>query len=149
MHAIVIVLEAFLSYVSLVYLNADLTGVALSRFFAALAGFSLGTYVLWASLKIEFDKEAIWSSATAAITMVLSLFALKLLRAITDSSSYQFLVLCLCLLPVYAVVGVVVYLLSLIVLKAVKKRDIELLYDFLPLRLRWIADLFSRVAHVK
>lgn len=105
------------------------------RFFAALAGFSLGTYVLWASLKIEFDREAIWKSATASITMGLSLFALELLSVIVDPSSYQFLVLRLRLLPVYAVVGVVVYLLSLIVLKAVKKRDTELLHDYLPLRL--------------
>jgi len=109
--------------------------VALSRFFAAVAGFSLGAYVLWASLKIEFDREAIWKSATASITMVLSLFALELLRVIVDPSSYQFLVLRLRLLPVYAVVGVVVYLLSLIVLKAVKKRDTELPHDYLPLRL--------------
>jgi len=64
-------------------------------------------------------------------------------------SSYQFLVLRLRLLPIYVVVDVVVFLLSLIVLKAVKKRDIELLHDFLPLHLRWIADSFSRVAHVK
>ncbi|MDH5447443.1 MAG: oligosaccharide flippase family protein [Candidatus Bathyarchaeota archaeon] len=147
--AIVIVLEAFLSYVSLAYLNADLTGVALSRFFAALAGFSLGAYVLWSSLKIDFDKEAIWKSATASITMVLSLFSLELLRAIIDPLSYQFLVLRLRLLPVYAVVGVVVHLLSLIALKAMKKRDIELLHDYLPSRLRWIADLFSRIARVK
>lgn len=105
------------------------------KVFAAVAGFSLGAYVLWVSLKIEFDREAIWKSATASITMGLSLFALELLRVIVDPSSYQFLVLRLRLLPVYAVVGVVVYLLSLIVLKAVKTRDTELPHDYLPLRL--------------
>jgi len=105
--------------------------------------------VLWLSLKIEFDKEAIWKSAAAAMTMVLSLFALELLRVIIDPSSYQFLVLRLRLLPVYAVVGMVVYLLSLIALKAVKKQDIELLHDYLPSRLRWIADLFSRITLIK
>jgi len=147
--AIVIVLEAFLSYVSLAYLNADLAGVALSRFFAALAGFSLGAYVLWRILNIEFDREAIWKSAMASLTMVLSLFTLELLRAVIDPSSYQFLVLRLRLLPVYAVVGMVVYFLSLIALRVVKKRDIELLHDFLPSRLRWTADLFSRVARVR
>ena len=147
--AIIIVLEAFLSYVSLAYLKADLAGVALSRFFAAFAGFSLGAYVLWRSLNIEFDREAIWKSAMASITMVLSLFALELLRAVIDSSSYQFLVLRLRLLPVYAVVGVVVYIFSLIALKVVKRRDIELLHDYLPSYLRWIADLFSRIARVR
>ena len=147
--AVVIVLEAFLSYISLAYFNANLVGVALSRFFAALTGFSLGAYVLWLSLKIQLDKEAIWKSAAASITMVLSLLALELLRAIIEPSSFQFLVLRIRQLPVYAVVGVVVYLLSLIILRAVKKRDIELLHDYLPSRLRWIANLFGRVAHVR
>jgi len=144
-----ILLAAFLSYVSLAFFNAGLGGVAFSRFFAALARFILGAYVLWLVLKIEFDKEAVWKSAVASIVMVLSIFALELLRAIIDPSSYQFLVLRLRQLPVYAVIGVVVYLFSLIALKAVKKRDIELLHDYLPLSFRWIADLFSRIARVR
>lgn len=141
-----ILLEASLSYVSLAYLKADLAGVAFSRFFAALAGFILGAYVLHASLKVEFDKEATWKSATASIAMVLSLFGLELLRSIFEPASYQFLALRLRLLPVYAVVGVVVYLLFLIALGALKKRDIELLRDYLPKRLRWIAELLNRIA---
>lgn len=147
--AIVIVLEVFLSYVSLSYLNADLVGVAISRFFAALAGFGLGAYVLSRILRIEFDREVIWKSAAAAIMMVISLFALELLRAITDPSSYQFLVLRLRLLPVYAVVGAVVYLLSLIASKTLKKRDMELLHDFLPSRLRWIAGLLDHIVRAR
>ncbi|MCK4477924.1 hypothetical protein KAU88_05290 [Candidatus Bathyarchaeota archaeon] len=102
--------------------------------------------MLWASLKIEFDKEAIWKSAAAAVAIVLSLLALELLRAIIEPLSYQFFILRLHHLPVYAVVGVVVYLLSLIALKAVEKRDIELLHDYFPSNLRWIADLFSCIA---
>lgn len=147
--AISIVLEATLSYVSLVYLKADLVGVALSRFFVALVGFILGAYMLWRVLKMEFDREAIWKSAASSLVMVLSLFGLELFRGIVESSSYQFLVLRLRLLPVYGVGGVVVYLLSLIALKAVKKRDIDLLRDYLPSRFRWIANFFDRVAHIK
>ncbi len=145
---VVILLEATLSYVSLAYLALGLGGVAFSRFFAALAGLVLGVCLLRQFLKVEFDKEAIWKAAVASVTMVLSIFALELLRAMVEPS-FQLLVLRLRLLPVYAVIGVVVHLLCLIALKAVKKRDIELLRDYLPSRMRWIADLFSRVTRAR
>jgi hypothetical protein len=144
-----IVSGAFFSYISLAYFSAGLAGVAFSRLFSALVGFILGVYVLQLGLKIKFDKETIWKSAVASITMVLSLFALELLRAITNPSSYQFLILRLRHLPIYAVVGAVVYLFSLIMVKAVNKRDIELLHDYLPSSLQWIAVFFSRIARVK
>ncbi len=144
-----IVSEGVLSYIVLAHLNAGLAGVAFARFFAALAGFGLGAYVLWLSLRIEFDKEALWKSAAASIFMVLSIIALEVLRGALSPSSYQFLVLRLRQLPIYAAVGAAVYVLSLIALKAVKKQDIELLSDYLPSNLRWIASLFSRIAGVK
>jgi O-antigen/teichoic acid export membrane protein len=146
---IAIFLEASLSYVSLAYLKTGLVGVAFSRFFAAFTGFILGVYVLRASLKIGFDKEAVWKSAVASVAMVLSLFGLELLRSIVEPSSYQFLVLRLRLLPLYAVAGVLVYLLTLIALRTVKRKDIELLREYLPKHLRRIASLLSRVARIK
>jgi hypothetical protein len=141
-----ILLEAFLAYISLAYLQTGLVGVAFSRLFAMLAAFILGARVLQLSLNVEFDKEAMWKSAAASIIMVLSLLALELLRAMMGPS-YHFLVLRLRQLPVYAAVGVAVYIFSLIVLRAVKKRDIELLRDFLPSRLRPVADFFDCIAH--
>lgn len=144
-----IILEALLVYASLAYFNAGLVGVAFSRFFGALAGFALGTYALRKSLRVEFDMEAVWKSTAASIIMVLSLFALELLRGTIDPTNYQFLVLRLRLLPIYAVVGMAVYIFSLIALKAVKKRDVELIRDYLPTRLKWIADVFNRVVGKK
>ncbi len=141
--------EALLSYVALAFLNAGLAGVAFSRLFVALVGLVLGAYVLRFSIEIEFDKEAVWKSAVASIVMVLSLLALELLRATIVSSSYQFLVLRLRQLPIYAVTGLIVYTLSLMALKAVRKQDIELLHDYLPSKLRWIADVFGRLAHLR
>jgi O-antigen/teichoic acid export membrane protein len=146
---IAILLEASLSYVSLAYLKTGLVGVASSRFLAALTGFVLGAYVLRASLRIEFDREAVWKSAVASITMVLSLLGLELLRSIVEPSSYQFLVLRLRLLPLYAVAGALVYLLILIALRTVKKRDIDLLREYLPKHLRRAANLLSRVARIE
>jgi hypothetical protein len=106
-------------------------------------------YVLRLSLKIEFDKEAVWKSATASIVMVFSLFGLELLRTFLEPSSYQFLVLRIRQLPIYVIVGMTVYLLSLVALRAIKKRDIELLRDFLPSSLRWIADLVNRIMNIR
>jgi O-antigen/teichoic acid export membrane protein len=144
-----IVLQAFLSFISLAVLNLDLTSVAFSRLFAAVGGLVLGVYVLRLSLKIEFDKEAVWKSATASIVMVFSLFGLELLRTFLEPSSYQFLVLRIRQLPIYVIVGMTVYLLSLVALRAIKKRDIELLRDFLPSSLRWIADLVNRIMNIR
>jgi hypothetical protein len=77
--------------------------------------------------------------------MILSIFAMEFLRAMVESP-YQLLVLRLRLLPIYAVVGVSVYLVSLIALKTVERRDVELLHNYLPTRLRWIAGLLSQIA---
>jgi O-antigen/teichoic acid export membrane protein len=142
---VVICLEAAFSYISLACLEANLVGVAFSRFFAVLAGFLLGVYVLRASLRVEFDKEALWKSTVASLAMVLSLLALELFRSKAEPLSYQFLVLRLRVLPLYTVAGVLTYLLSLIALRAVKKRDLELLREYLPKRLRRVADLLSGI----
>jgi O-antigen/teichoic acid export membrane protein len=143
-----ILLEAFLAYISLAYIKTGLVGVAFSRLFAVLAAFILGAYILRLSLNIEFDREAVWKSAAASMVMVLSLLALESLRAMM-SPSYHFLVLRLRQLPIYAAMGIAVYIVSLILLGAVKKRDIELLRDFLPASLRWIADLVRRISNIQ
>jgi O-antigen/teichoic acid export membrane protein len=142
-----ILLEALLAYISLAYIQTGLVGVAFSRLFAVLAAFIIGAYILRSMLNVEFDREAVWKSAVASAIMVLSILVMEFLRTMVEPS-YQFLVLRLRQLPVYAVVGVTVYLLSLAVLRAVKKRDIELLRDFLPARLRWVADLVSRILKI-
>ncbi|UCG36035.1 MAG: oligosaccharide flippase family protein [Candidatus Bathyarchaeota archaeon] len=144
-----IFLEGFVSYVLLSRLGADLSGVAFSRLVAALAAFVLGTYVVRKSLKVKFDKEAIWKSAISSLVMVFSILAMELLRYIAAPSSYEFLVLRVRQLPVYAIVGVAVYVLSLVALKAVKGRDIKLLDNYLPSRLRWIARLAQRITRVE
>jgi O-antigen/teichoic acid export membrane protein len=143
-----IVLEASFSYVSLVYIRMGLGGVAFSRLFAALASFILGVYVVRSFLRVEFDKEATWKAAVSSVTMVLSILTLEFLRAMVEPMDYQFLVLRLRLLPLYIVVGVATYLLSLIAIKAVKRRDLDLLREYLPTRLRWIVNLLGRVTRM-
>ena len=144
-----IFLEAVLLSALLMYANLGLGGVALARFFAALAGFFLGAYVLRATITVEFDREAVWKSAAASTVMVSSLFGLEFIRSIFEFSSYEFLVLRLRLLPVYTIVGIAVYLLSLIALRALKKRDVDLLREYLPRRLRSAADLLGRTVRAR
>lgn len=143
---ITILLEAVLSYVSLSFMGLGLVGVASSRLFAALASLGLGVYLLRQFLRVEFDREAAWKSAVASVIMVLSIFAMEFVRSMLEPG-FLLLALRLRLLPVYALVGVSVYLLSLIALGAVEKRDVELLRGYLPARLRWIAELLDKVVH--
>jgi hypothetical protein len=63
-------------------------------------------------------------------------------------SSYQFLVIRLHLLPIYVVAGGLAYFVSLIMLKAFTKQDLELLQEYLPGELRWIAAWLSRFVNV-
>jgi len=139
--------EALLSFVLLAHFKVGLAGVAFSRLFAAVVVFAFGAYFLRKLLDIEFDKEALWKSAAASAAMVLSIFALEVLRSLIEPASYQFLVLHLRQLPIYAVAGGVVYISALILLRTVKKGDVDLLRDYLPSRLRWITNLLDRVIH--
>ncbi len=144
--AISIILEAFLSFVLLAYFNVGLEGVAFSRLFATVSVFILGAYFLRSFIKIEFDKEALWKSAVASIAMVISIFILEVVRSLIEPASYSFLVLHLRQLPIYAIIGGAVYLSIIILLKTVRKEDVELLRDYLPRGFRWIASVFDRVA---
>jgi O-antigen/teichoic acid export membrane protein len=140
-----ILIEATLSYIFLAYLNAGLVAVAFTRLIATICQLILGSYLLNRILTITYDREAIWKSALAAVFMVMSLLGLEAFRSVIEPASFQFLVLRLRLLPVYTIVGIVVYLLSLFLLKAVMRRDIELVRDYVPSRLQWIVELFGRI----
>jgi O-antigen/teichoic acid export membrane protein len=143
--AISIIFEALLSFILLAYFNVGLDGVALSRLLATITVFVLGVYFLRPLIKVEFDKEVLWKSAAASGVMVLSIFLLEAVRFQIEFSSYNFLVLHLRQLPMYAIVGGCVYFLSLILLKALKREDINLLRDYLPSRFKWVIKFLERL----
>jgi len=64
-------------------------------------------------------------------------------------SSYEFLEFRLHLLPIYVAVGALAYFASLAGLKAIKKRDVELIYEYLPKKMKWVADWLGRIAVVE
>jgi hypothetical protein len=100
-------------------------------------------------VKISFDKEALWKASAASILMVSAIMAADFFRGLLSPISYQFLVFRLQLLPVYIVIGALAYFLALIILKAIKKQDVELFQEYLPKGFRRIASLLERVARVE
>jgi hypothetical protein len=50
---------------------------------------------------------------------------------------------------VYIIIGALAYFFALIVLKTIKKQDIEIFQEYLPKGFRRIASLLERIARVK
>jgi len=129
-----IITNTVVSYVTLAHLNLGTTGPALARVFTSIVSLGLGVYALKRYLEITFDKDALWKALAASIIMAIAVVFL------------QKLIFNLYLLPLYVAVGAVVYFLSLVALKAIKKSDVERVRDYLPSRLEWAASWLDRVA---
>jgi len=61
------------------------------------------------------------------------------------TGSTEFLVFRLHLLPVYILLGALVYAGTLFTLKAVKREDLELLKEYLPRKLRWTVSWIEKI----
>jgi O-antigen/teichoic acid export membrane protein len=144
-----VVLSAFFSYSALAILGSGMIGVAWARAFASIIGLVLSLYALTRYTPVSFDKEAIWKASVASALLVMAIVGLDLVRMFFSPSSYQFMVFRLVLLPVYVAVGGLAYFVSLVGLRAIKKRDVELLNDFLPKNLRWVTVWLGRIAVVE
>jgi len=145
-----IVSEAAVSYVLIVPLG--MPGAAWSRVAASAISFSLTAWFLKKAIGIAFEKETLWKSSVSSILMVLAIVSLDILRQYIAYGAIhisQFLVFSLRFLPVYVAVGAVAYLLSLIALKTIKKHDIDLLRDYLPRGLKWIASWLGRIVRIE
>jgi len=134
------------SYVTLTYLNLGLAGPAGARTIASIASLALGTYLLNTIFSLSFDKEALWKASAASIFMAAMILLTDVVRQFLTPFPTQFLVIQLRWLPLYVLIGAVAYFFALVALKAMQKRDIELFRDYLPARLKWIANWFNRLA---
>jgi len=139
-----VALSLFLAYLLVVSLNLGMIGAAWARTLAAILSFLLTFYVVSRHVRLSFDKQVIWKSSAASAFLVAAIVGLDLVRMLLSPSSYQFLVIRLHLLPVYVLVGGLAYFAALIVLKAFTKRDSELLEEYLPSRLKWVAAWLNR-----
>jgi O-antigen/teichoic acid export membrane protein len=139
-------LSLLLSYIALVPLNLGMVGTAWARTLAAIAVLGLNLYVLSRYISISFDKEALLKASLACVVLIVSILGLDLVRMFFSSGSYQFLVFRLHLLPVYAIVAGLAYLLALIGLRAIKIQDVKLIEEYLPRRLGRVAVWLERIA---
>jgi O-antigen/teichoic acid export membrane protein len=144
-----VLVELLLSYIALAILNLSMVGTAWARTFTAIVTLCLSLYVVSHYVPISFDKEAIWKASTASALMVLTIIGLDLTRMLLSPSSYRFLEIRLHLLPVYIIVGALAYFAAIILLKALKKQDLELIQEYLPSKLKWVGEWLRRIAKVE
>jgi len=142
-------LSVLLSYSALAVLGLGMIGTAWARTFASIIGLMLSLYVLTRFVPVSFDKEALWKASVASILMVIAIVGLDVVRMFLSPSSYEFLQLRLHLLPIYVIVGALAYFASMVGLRAIKKQDVELIYEYLPKKMKWVADWLSRIAMVE
>jgi O-antigen/teichoic acid export membrane protein len=144
-----VVLSFVLSYFALAFLNLGMIGTAWGRTIAAVASLLLGLYILKRYVPISIDREALWKGLAACGFMAAIIFALDLVRRFFTSSPYQFLVFDLYLLPIYIVVGGAAYFFSLVLLRGIRKGDVELLHEYVPSKLKPVVALLERLAVAK
>ncbi len=144
-----VLLSLFLAYLLVVPLNLGMIGAAWSRTLASVLSFLLTFYVVSRHVRLSFDKEALWKSSAASAFLVAAIIVVDLARMLLSPSSYQFLVIRLHLLPIYVLVGGLAYFAALIALKAFKRRDLEILEEYLPHRLRWVATWLNRFVKIE
>ncbi len=141
-----VLLSLGMSYFALAYLSLGTVGTAWARSIAAIIGLVLTVYAAKFYVPISFDKEALWKGSLASAFMVVAIVVIDLVRGVVSSTSYEFLVIGLHLLPVYIAVGGIAYFVALAVLKAIKRYDLELVKGYVPRSLRQIVTWLERFA---
>lgn len=141
-----VALSFLLSYLLVVPLNLSMVGAAWARALAGIVSLFLTLYIVTRYVKIAFDKEALWKSLAASGLLVVAIIGADLIRMLLSPSTYQFLVIRLHLVPIYVILGGVAYFVGLVLLKAIKKQDVETLKEYLPHYMRRIAIWLDRFA---
>jgi len=136
--------DALFSYVLIALLGTGMIGAALAKIFAAVVGFFLGTIILKQFIRVKFATEMLWKVSVACAFMVTVVLGFDVVRQQLLGLPYEFLVFRLHLLPIYVLVGGVAYFIAVAALRAVGKEDIELLSEYLPGKLKWVAIFLER-----
>jgi O-antigen/teichoic acid export membrane protein len=113
--------------------SLGIVGAAVARVIAAIASLGLTIYVLKRIRVMSIDVEMAWKSLFAGAVMAGAVLAVQLI------------VYGRILLPIYIILGAVVYLILLRLLNAVRKHDIELVDRYLGSRLAFVTRLLSLI----
>jgi len=119
----------------------SLRGVAWARVIASFVSFGSGLFALRRSLRVTLDLGVLWKTSAASGLMVAAIALLQRLTPQGLSSPYVLSGE----LALYAAVGGAVYFLSLIALRTIKKHDVELLRNYLPVKLRGMVAWLDRL----
>jgi len=144
-----VVLSTFLSYSALAILGLGMVGTAWARALASIIGLVLSLYALKRILPLTFDEDAILKASAASLSMIAAILVLDAFRQVLTPFPHEFFVFRLHLLPIYVIVGALAYFASLAGLGTIKKRDVELIYEYLPKNMKWVADWLDRIAVVE
>jgi O-antigen/teichoic acid export membrane protein len=108
-------------------------GAALSRGISMITVTSLTVYALSRRIRIRLDLEAMAKSLAGGMVMAIAVAA-------TEVLVYNKF-----LLPVYVLVGMVVYMAALRSLTAIREEDIEFITSYLGHRLAFVAHVLRRI----
>jgi len=115
-------------------LGATMARVALWAVYATMTLLALKRHV-----KVEFDAEALWKGFVASVVMVLPLLFLEIAYADRFPESLTLLFAC-----IEIFVGIGVYGVGLIILRALHSRDFELLKQIAPASFHRFLEPFKR-----
>lgn len=146
--AVSIICNTILSYFLLANVDAGIFGAALARLISQCVMVGLGFMLLRKIVAVKFDREMILKAGLSTTIMAVALVFFDMLR-LRLSSGGQLLVFRLHLLPVYVVFGGFVYIASIILVRGIKKHDIELFSMYMPNRLKPIINWLGRIARVE
>ena len=139
-----VVVDALFSYLLIASLGLGMIGAAVAKIVAAAVGLFLGTVLLRQLIKVKFDTEMFWKALLASVVMVAALLGFDVVRQLTIGPPNSFLAFRILLLPVYIILGIIVYFLAILALRAIRREDLEMFREYLPGGLKKIVVFFER-----
>jgi O-antigen/teichoic acid export membrane protein len=126
-----VVLGLVSAYVMLPFMG--IVGASVARDIAMFASLALTIFVLERMRAMSVDVEMVWKSLVAGVAMAGVIIVV------------QMIVYSKLLLPVYFLLGILVYVILLRLLSAVRKHDIDLIERYLGPRLGFVARLLGTI----
>jgi len=99
-------------------------GSTMAKSATMVAGFTFGLYILTQSVKVKFDSEALWKSASASFIMALPLFFLENSTFLFENPFVK--------IVIEISAGMVIYGLVLYLLQAFNEKDFDIFRKIIP-----------------
>lgn len=123
---VVNVVIGFISAIALIP-SFGIVGASLARGLTMFSSLLLAIWIIQKKIDVSFDKEAFWKSLFSSVVMFVTLTSVGYFWSNTS------------LLPVYMVLGLLIYLGMLRILRTAREEDITLLKSYLGKRFNFLA----------